>query len=84
MGSDKSPLKWLDKELVNPGVDNVPKMEHTGWGRTFWVSRTGQKGQNIFSKKGEEKRDIPKIPFQKGFLTPKQGSKGQKGYLAPP
>ncbi len=31
-----------------------------------------------------EKRDFPKIPFQKGFLTPKQGSKGQKGYPAPP
>ncbi len=29
------------------------------------------------------KRAFPKIPVTKGIFDPKQGSKGQKGYLAP-
>ncbi len=40
--------------------------------------KTGQKVVFLEGERG------PKIPFQKGFLTPKQGSKGQKGYPAPP
>ncbi len=55
-------------------------------GPDIWGLQNREKGPNYFSKKGYfgHKRDFPKIPFQKGFLTPKQGSKGQKGYPAPP
>ncbi len=66
-------------------------------GPDIWGLQNREKGPKYFFEKGlfrgqnratktrcGEKRDFPKIFFQKGFLTPKQGSKGQKGYPAPP
>ncbi len=53
-----------------------------GWGRTFGVSRTGQKGQRKFPKRAISGTKQA-IPFQKAFLTPKQGSKGAKGLSGP-
>ncbi len=68
----------------------------SGWGRTFGVSRTGQKGQNIFRKRAipgtkqghkvvfiEGEKGFSKNPFSKGISDSKTGLKRAKGLSGP-